>query len=142
MTPWILFGYVILSAIMWKLGGSIWKSFRRHLLPLITIAVLIYLKPSIWFLAVPAGLVQVAVNTMGYGDNSPLWKKILVSAMIGLPAIVISYHLWWAPIYTLLMFGGHYWLSRVKNYVTWGIVELVAGVAQGSAIVFAYLRGF
>jgi len=138
MTETVLFLYILASIILWRLGGSVWKSFRRHILPLVTLGVLLYLG-VVWWIALPTAVLQVAVNTLGYGDSSPLWEKILVSAALGLPALVITLAAWWGPIYTLVMFGGHYALSRKFNFWSWFQVEMVAGLSQGTVIAFAFL---
>ena len=80
------------------------------------------------------------MNRLGYGESSPLWKKILTLLAIGLPALALDFTLWWAPLITLAQFGAWYILSRQISRVSWLLSEFMAGAAQGAVIVIGVLR--
>ena len=116
--------------------GKLW---RRLILPLAAVGL------SLWggyqlVRVLLAGTAEAGVNWLGYGEKKPLWQKLLVSLSLGLPAVVLNWHVWFAPLYTLLLFGIHYWLSRRFNWWWWGLVEIMAGFAQGSMWVIALLH--
>lgn len=140
----IMIGYITLSAVLFWLGGfgkiPPGKSWRRHILPVFCIGLLLLLG-VIWWRAVLSQVVKVGVNTNGYGEDDPLWKRILTLAGLGIPAIVIDPTVWiFAPIYTLAVFGSHYILSKKINRFSWPFAEFMAGASQGIADMVATLK--
>lgn len=138
-----LLGTLVLGhSLLWFLGGRGWiigKAWRRYLAPALTFWVLLSLG-LIWLRVVVASLSEVVVNSLAYGNSSPAWKKVVTFALIGLPAPILNAALWWAPLYTLTLFGLHYLASRRWNWFSFFQTELVAGLAQGSVLAFAFLH--
>lgn len=140
----ILIGYIAGSGVLFWLGGfgklPPGKSWRRHILPAACMVALLLIGVE-WWRAILSQVVKVAVNTNGYGEDDPIWKRVITLAGLGVPAIVIDPSVWiFAPIYTLAVFGSHYILSQKWNRFSWPIAEFQAGVAQGIADIVSVLR--
>lgn len=140
----ILIAYVVASGVLFWLGGfgklPPGKSWRRHILPAVCFGLLLAMG-VVWWKALASQVAKVIVNTNGYGEDDPLWKRALTLAGLGIPAVVLDSSVWiFAPIYTLVVFGSHYALSRKWNRLSWPLVEFQAGTAQGIADMVAVLR--
>ena len=140
----ILIFYVVISGVLFWLGGfgkiPPGKSWRRHILPAVCCA-LLWMCGVVWWRALASSAVKVIANTNGYGEDDPLWKRAITLLLLGAPAIVLDPSVWiFAPVYTLVVFGGHYALSRRFNRFSWPLVEFMAGASQGIADLVAVLK--
>ena len=133
--------YIASTAILWRMGGRSWgnkfgawvgKDWRRSVAPILTILFLIYVGNVAWYVSLLTGILQKVSLHMGYGDKSPLWKKLLTLIGIGMPALVLG--VWIGPLITLIQFGGWYLMSRMSNKVNWSLAEFQAGASQAGSI--------
>jgi hypothetical protein len=63
-------GFIVLvSAILFFIGGAWWHNARRFLMPLVLTAACWFITHSLWSLSVLASILPLC---MGYGEDSPL----------------------------------------------------------------------
>lgn len=138
-----------IGALLWFLGGrgadldydkdvpQLHKSWRREVWPMIS--AIIWCLNGMGFLQ--ASLImgaKVGVLHLGYGEKVPVWRQILVSFLLGLPAWLI-YHSWVWPVVTAITFSSLHWLSLKKNWMSWPVVEAIVGATQGAVEIAALM---
>ena len=146
MNPELLMVFVPgISWILFSLGGTEISSkipgqkwIRRWLLPTIYLMTAMCCVP--WWQAILATLPAIAWFSMGYGDSTPWWQKVLIGvlyATIG-AAIGIS---WW-NLGTAIGFSVLFLLSNTKlteKIFMWKICEGFFGLLVGIQLAYVLM---
>ncbi len=140
MVEKLLIGLVLAHIICWVVGGTGVRWVRWLALPIISLGILLQVAGHSAWLAAGAVLAEGAVNTLPYGDKTPRGGRGPVCLALGIPAVILNLHLWWAPVYTGLIFIAWFLASRKWNWISWFSAEIAVGFAQGTALVFAVLH--
>jgi hypothetical protein len=140
-----------LAGVLWYLGGCgndctkqggllpLNKAWRRIVWPVIAATMAeIALSLPLWY-GLVFGIALCTVNSLGYGETVPWWRRAVVGFCLGLPVMMIQPILTW-PIVMWIAFGILYWLSNKYNWMNWSVVEAIVGATQAACIVLA-LRG-
>jgi len=138
MTETIAFLLLTTHALLGRMGGWLWKGWRRFVLPACTGGLLLWASVLWWRVGLVA-LTEVWVNSLPYGSKHPLPTRIVAALAFGLPAVVLNLACWWAPLVTGVVFGTLYAASRRWNWVWWGIVEFLTFGVQGAMLIIAVL---
>jgi len=129
---WRILLCALLGAAGWWLGGrGVWpgKAWRRFIAPALIGVVLLGVFPG-WRLALGVVLMMFA-NSMGYGEASSWWKRLLTFVCLG--ACLLPFGLaWWQAAIVPTWFGGNFLLSRMSNRHGWVFVEATTGAIQGA----------
>lgn len=125
--------------VLWMAGGKWWKGWRRYVAPA---ACALFATASGASLA-RGGLLFLGlavVNSLGYGDSIPWWRRILVFGALALPVVVLdpAVALVSVPL-TAGLLSGAFWLTRKYNRVTFKVWEALAGLLQAVGIAIALL---
>lgn len=132
---WIMIGVIGLSPICYMIGGTGFKWVRRFVLPLILGVSALILSENL-FRGLGVWLLATGAFHLGYGENTPVFMRALTLLAHGLclvPLIVgLNAILMFIPP---LAFGGGYWLSRKFNFVTWKVIEAIAGGSIACSLV-------
>lgn len=139
MSEWIITGLVSLSGILFAIGGTGFKWARRFVLPIVLVAGGILLGITWWrcLIALP---LMIGALCLGYGENHPLWAKVLTILSLGLCLLPLANGA--NALLTLLIplvFGTGYWLSRKYNWWNWKLVELSVGFSMAGVVVLLAL---
>lgn len=124
------------GAIMWRLGGSIWKGFRRYIWPL---AMLILIGKFTLWRPIAGTLGLMLAHHLPYGENTPIWLKCLTALMFSAPFFLFGA---WGAISISILFLLSFWLSHKYNWFTWAWVEMLTGAGQGAVICLLYFHSF
>ena len=138
MTEPMVIVTLTLGGLLWMAGGTWWKGLRRIVLPVFYAMIAMFSGVSI-HTAILAGVVTVIVNSLPYGDLTPLPVKMLVFGSLATPAMVINLNLWPAVLASSLVLTLLFLASQKWNQVTHKIFEGFCGFTQSSAIVVALL---
>ena len=135
------------SWILFALGGTQisptipgQKWIRRFLLPSVLCVFALFYVP--WWQAALATLPAMAIFSLGYGDSTPWWGKILVGCSYALIGIAIGVS-WWNLI-TAVMFSLLFLLSNIKvteKIFVWKICEGFFGLFVGIQLAYVLMGG-
>lgn len=128
------------GVLLWTLGGYRWKGFRRFILGPVLCALLLVAGFRMWQ-AILTGLLTIGVAHLGYGENSPWWKKILTALSYNLPSLVFGWT-WWLVLQPII-FLGTFALSNTKateKDFVWKVCEGIAGLIFVVTIISATQR--
>lgn len=126
-----------LSPLLWMAGGTWHKAWRRFVLPLAWLMLLVSLIPR--WQAILACLGLVIVNALPYGDRTPWKARLLVFAALTTPLLIISWQGWWISLLFATVLSGAFWLSRRVHAFTHKFFEGLAGLLQAIAMIFGIL---
>lgn len=135
-------GFIILltaGPLLWMLGGTFWKGFRRYVLPVVILFVLLAISVE-WWRAIVCAATTLGANHIGYGDNHDWLDRVLAFSLAGIGAVAISLAWYW-PALTLAAGLVGMEISKKVNWFTWKVVEAMIGFAQAGVIVLAVTRG-
>ena len=124
--------------LLWTLGGTYHKAYRRWVWPAVVVGVLLITEVGLWHSLAAGGLVCGSAH-FGYGDGKSWVWRTLVGASYGLAALPLGGS-WAVLCLTAASFVGLMVLSRRWNRFSWKIVEGLTGLLQGSVIVWALNR--
>lgn len=140
---WVL---VPMSAVLFALGGSGFKEFRRLGIPALMLVAALSVGAE-WWKALVSAAGLALVLTKGYGDD--LRSQIgawyypalyVLAALYGTAALPLSSD-WKAlilcPLIPSLIFGTLTLGSQRFDFPKWKIVEMAAGAATGFSFVYA-----
>ena len=130
MGEWKIILLLTTGPLLWALGGTIWKGWRRFVWP----AVAGFLASSIW--VVPA---MILVNSLPYGDRTPAWLKAIVFLAIASIGLVINIHSWPVVLAGWLLICGAFIATKRLSWFTHKIFEAFCGFVQATVIVCARL---
>src|SRR3990167_502338 len=84
------------GSFFWMAGGTWRKYFRRFVWPLLAL-ITTWGLTSNW-LVIGMGLTLIGTCSLGYGDRTPWWLKVLVFTSLGAHVIWLDpiFGLWWA----------------------------------------------
>jgi hypothetical protein len=142
---------VPIGAVLWYLGGygygddgipdeglpAIGKAFRRIVWPIVAGAVCV-LNNVPWVQSIGVAIGLGIVNSLGYGESTRWWQRVVVGLSLGVPACLLSARLAW-PIVAALTFIPLYRLSLRYNWMNWSVVEAAMGAIQAASILAALL---
>ncbi len=131
--------YLALSGVLFALGGTTNKAWRRYALPLLTTGYIISTGVDP-YIAIGAGAVQAGVLTLGYGDSHPWWEKGIVALSYSAPSLVVGLTIWQAimPIAFLTMFYCSKHLFQ-QDFL-WKVVESFTGFIMAATVIGALNR--
>ena len=130
MSEWKIILLLTAGPLLWALGGTIWKGWRRFVWP----AVAGLLTSSIW--VVPA---MILSNILPYGDRTPGWLKAIVFLAISSIGIVINLNSWPVTLAGWLLICGAFMATKKLFWFTHKIFEAVCGFVQAVAVITARL---
>ena len=143
----LMVGIPGISWILFALGGTQISStipgqkwIRRWILPLIYFAICLFFVP--WWQAALASLPAIGFFSLGYGDSTPWWLKIMVGCSYSLIGIVIGVS-WWNLV-TAIMFSILFLLSNSKwseKMLVWKICEGFFGLFVGIQLAYTLMGG-
>ena len=139
MTEPIIISLVSSGVILWMLGGTYHKSFRRHLWPVVALGLLL-LGHVLWWRALLTALAMVGVNTVGYGDASAWWKRVIIFTAITIPCLLINPLVWPVVPISGALATGFFYATRKYAFVSWKLWEGGMGFLQAATLVMASLR--
>jgi hypothetical protein len=131
MNEWLMIGCMAWCSVLFAVGGTKGKYWRRHVLPAGLLAVAL-ISGVIWWKAIGMALSLVAVLSMGYGSGSPYWKKAITFAGYGVAFLWIGLS-WWqiiTPVMCLLIFRLSNW-KPMANTFFWKACEYIYGTLLG-----------
>jgi hypothetical protein len=111
MNEWLMILTMTLCSALFAIGGTKGKFWRRYGIPLLLGGIALYCHEP-WYNALGLALTLIVALSLGYGTNSPYWKKAITFSLYGLSFLWIGWS-WWiilTPILCLLIF----WLSNQK----------------------------
>lgn len=146
MNPELLMVFVPgISWILFALGGTQisttipgQKWVRRWLLPIIYCMTALCCVP--WWQALLATLPAIGFFSLGYGDSTPWWQKILVGASYALIGVAVGIS-WWNLV-TCVGFSVLFLLSNTswsKNMFMWKICEGFFGLLVGIQLAYVLM---
>ena len=125
-----------IGSACWAIGGWRPKWVRRYLWPALA-GGMAYMygvhDARLIFVLLLAGSC-----TMGYGENHPLWRKIIT--LLALGACLLPLGQSWGLLSIPIVFGVLYLISR-KGKLTWKVVESIVGGMQGYWIATFLMKG-
>ena len=131
--------YLALSGVLFALGGTTNKAWRRYALPILT-AGFLYAMGIDPYASCIAGGIQAGVTCLGYGDDHTWEDRALVAMSYSLPSLVIGLTIWQGilPLGFLFMF---YFSNRLfqKDFL-WKVCESFAGFLMAASVVGALNR--
>ena len=130
MTEWKIILLLTAGPLLWMLGGTIWKGWRRYVWP----AGAGLLVHSIW--VVPA---MILVNSLPYGDRTPAWLKAIVFLAIASIGLVINTHSWPVVLAGGLLICGAFVATQKLSWFTHKVFEATCGLVQAVVIITARL---
>jgi len=140
MNETIWFVLVVGCLILWRLGGWVYKPFRRIGVPLLVLIIGSILQ-VVWWKCVPTAILLYATTTLADGiDEGPIvyfWYALQVGSTL---VIGLS---WWQLI-AYSVFAGTLYLSNNKFtrlLFPWIICELARGAVIGQTLADLYNRG-
>lgn len=124
----VMIAFMALSGILFALGGTTNKLWRRLGVPASVYGYLLYsgINPII---SLVIGILLVVAMSLGYGETKPYWYKFLVACSYVAPSLLIGFTPW--QIIVPVMFTTMFYLSNNKiteKYFKWKIVEFLIGV--------------
>ena len=129
MTESLTLTLLILTPLLYSLGGMFFKPIRRYGIPLLFIIVSL-LAGSFSIKVVLSILLLCGALHLGYGENSNWLKKVIYALAITAPSLVIKFN-FWAIILPVVFLGTFYLSNKPKwQYIfNWRISEfLTSGV--------------
>jgi len=134
---WVLFALGG-TQISPTIGGQKW--IRRFLLPgLWCLTAFFY---TTWWQAPLATLPAMLFYSLGYGDSTPWWQKILIGCSYGLIGVAVGIS-WWnlvTPIMFSLLFFLSNWKPTEKMF-SWKICEGSFGLFIGIQLAYTLMGG-
>lgn len=119
--------YLTLSGLLFTIGGTYNKAWRRYALPLVTLVFLLMCGVN-WMVCVGIALARVAAYCLGYGESHTYAYKFIVFILYFLPTVILGFN-WWllfGPVLIITAFK----LSNLKlfeNSFKWKSVEFMMG---------------
>ena len=124
----IQIAYMALGGILFALGGTTDKVWRRYFLPVVTLLYLTVNQVAFWKAVVSAILLGLVLS-LGYGKKKPWGYRILVALSYSLPSMIIGLSLWQIilPVCFIVLFKASN-TAKIQNEFTWKTVEFITGV--------------
>lgn len=121
------------GVLFWSLGGTLWKGFRRFILPAVIGGLLIWYG-IIWFKALLSSVLFIISACMPYGDSTPWFKpnehgsKLITALALTLPAIPLGTT--WFYLVTPVVFLLTFWASNsfLHKSFPWKVCEGATGL--------------
>jgi len=122
---------LILTPLLYSLGGIFFKPLRRFGIPLLYLVVA-FLAGT---LSLKIGLMCLALCValhLGYGDNSNWFMRLVYALAITLPSLIVGFN-FWAIVLPIVFLGTYYLSNKPKwQYVfSWRICEAIVGFFMG-----------
>lgn len=131
MTENLILTIIILTPLLYSLGGMVWKPLRRYGIPLLFLGASL-VTGSISLKVIGAILLTCGALHLGYGSNSNWFMKIIYALAISLPALLIKFNFW--MIILPIVFLGTFYLSNKPKWqyvFNWRICEALNGIVLG-----------
>lgn len=134
---WIIV-LLISGALLWCLGGTYNKAFRRFIWPLVCISVMLISEVGLVTSIITALAVMISC-VFPYGDRTPVPLRWLVLTAHQSPALVIN--LWSFPIVLVASFLsiGLFQATKKFGFITHKLWEFSVGFLQAGCIVISIL---
>lgn len=148
MSEWLMIIIMMVSGGLFAAGGTHiegiggQKWIRRYLLPAFLVLMAYLSGVHLWW-QLTILMVLIVPLSIGYGTNSPYWKKILVFIGYGLPTLAIGFS-WWVvimPVTLTLLFIASNW-KPLASTVFWKCWEMLAGTLIGITLIGALLNRY
>ena len=136
------------GVLLWTLGGTLWKGYRRIIFPITIFLFLLLYGLSWWQCLFSSGLLY-GCSSLGYGTNSRWWlphkdingwhsSKLITAISYNFPALIIGYTWWFIvmPITFLSIFWASNNKSLEKDFV-WKVCEGWTGLMVTVTIIGA-----
>ena len=130
---------VPLCSMLFALGGTTNKAWRRYILPVVLYIGLLLLSCGLFKALASCGLLCLALH-LGYGDGKSWLYRFMVGCAYTIPSVLLGFTLWQVicPIWFITLF----WLSNFKwtaKEFIWKICELLFGTLIGITYIMAIL---
>lgn len=135
-----------LGVILWSLGGWRWKGWRRIVLPVVMIGLVLWYGVAWWQAVLSSGLLYLAA-CMPYGTNTPWFipnrhgSKMAAGISYIFPALVYGWTWWFiiTPVLFMLIFWASNSKALHKDFI-WKVCEGWIGLMVVVTIIAAILR--
>ena len=139
MSEPMIVALLIAGPLLWMLGGTYHKGWRRIVWPIVA-GVLLMLSSLFWWKALSVAILLSVVTALPYGDKTPWPVKIAVFMSLGIPALALNLSVWPVVLIAGLTVTSNFWLSQKYNWFTHKIFEGTAGFTQAICIVIGILK--
>lgn len=130
----IIIAVVLLSSLLFALGGTFWKPLRRFVMPLILTSGGAILGIRWWKCLIALPLL-IGANCLGYGEQTPIFMRILTISAFGVALLPMTNKKNWLFVLIVpITFGVNYWVSLNYAWWSWKFVELATGGAFGLVV--------
>ena len=122
---------IVLTILLYSVGGMFWKPLRRYGIPLLY-TVISTMNGTYNLQVFLATLVLCGTLHLGYGSNSNWFMKVIYALAISLPALIIKFNFW--MIILPIVFLGTFYLSNKPKWqyvFNWRICEALSSVFLG-----------
>ena len=131
-----ILGLAVVGASCWWLGGRgtlpFRKAWRREVWPL-SVALVAWAHGASWMVLVVGTGAMIGAHHLGYGEDDPLWKRVVTGLALGVCLIPFGVA-WWQAFLVSGWFALNYLLSLFSNRHTWAFVETTTGAIQGGLL--------
>ena len=125
-----------LGWVLWGFGSSgYWpfrKGWKREIWP-ICCAIAAIMCGFAWWKAIIGAIIMDIAIRQGYGEDDPIWKRVLAGLAIGFSLLIFSVPWLWC-LFVSAWFLALYWGSRRWNWLSWAWVQGSTGLWQGVSL--------
>ena len=141
MNEWLMIGIMAWCGILFAVGGTKGKYWRRFVLPS-GLLVVSLLSGVIWWKAVAMTLSLIVTLSLGYGERTPYWLKAAVFMMYGVSFLWFGFSLWivLSPLLCFGLFCLSNWKLTADSFF-WKACEFLFGTFIGITFISVVRHG-